>query len=521
MKNTSLGRGAAAGVAQAARAGIGPVAAFVAAATLAALASVRASAHDENAPPQSSAPVRNLQPFEDPTGAIATYSENGRIDTSGAFFQSLGINGRNCSTCHVLDQAMSISPPQIRERFERTHGADPLFAPVDGANCTNARRSDRGDHSLLLNYGLIRIGLTLPATAQFTISVVHDPYGCALVVDPKTGGLTVSVYRRPLPSTNLGYLSAVMFDGRETVAPLTTDATFLANLQTDLTHQAGDAISTHFQATKTPTDQQLADIVNFELGLYTAQTWDESAGRLDGHGAAGGPLNLSKQEYYPAINDVLGADPTGDTFDSASMTVFAAWAGRSASTDDDLDDAPEFRFGDRGRRNPYPDRAAARQNIAAGEKLFNTAPLTISNVRGLNDSAALNHPTSFQGTCTTCHDAPNVGDHSLPLPLDIGVGHSGKSGFESDPNISQGLVELDEPDLPVFIVNGCPNPFNPGQPASFYTTDPGKALVSGLCSDLNRVKGPILRGLAARAPYFHNGSATTLMDAVNFYNQRF
>jgi len=55
----------------------------------------------------------------------------------------------------------------------------------------------------------------------------------------------------------------------------------------------------------------------------------------------------------------------------------------------------------------------------------------------------------------------------------------------------------------------------------FYTTDPGKGLISGLCSDMNRVKGPILRGLAARAPYFHNGAAQNLTELVNFYNQRF
>jgi cytochrome c peroxidase len=30
-----------------------------------------------------------------------------------------------------------------------------------------------------------------------------------------------------------------------------------------------------------------------------------------------------------------------------------------------------------------------------------------------------------------------------------------------------------------------------------------------------------LAGLAARAPYFHNGSATTLRDVVEFYNLRF
>ena len=31
----------------------------------------------------------------------------------------------------------------------------------------------------------------------------------------------------------------------------------------------------------------------------------------------------------------------------------------------------------------------------------------------------------------------------------------------------------------------------------------------------------MLRGLAARAPYFHNGSAQSLMDVVNFYETRF
>ena len=70
-------------------------------------------------------------------------------------------------------------------------------------------------------------------------------------------------------------------------------------------------------------------------------------------------------------------------------------------------------------------------------------------------------------------------------------------------------------------MSGCASPFSAGQPVSFYTTDLGKGMISGLCSDVNRVKGPILRGLAARAPYFHNGAAATLLQAVNFYNQRF
>jgi len=41
------------------------------------------------------------------------------------------------------------------------------------------------------------------------------------------------------------------------------------------------------------------------------------------------------------------------------------------------------------------------------------------------------------------------------------------------------------------------------------------------CADIGKVKGPILRGLAARAPYFHNGSAATLDEVVAFYDTRF
>jgi cytochrome c peroxidase len=447
----------------------------------------------------------------DATGAIETLNVNGYTNTNGAFFQSLGTNGRACATCHVADQAMSIAPPQIRQRFEQTHGRDPLFNAVDGANCANAETSSESAHSLLLSHGLIRIALAVPANAQFTVTAVHDPYGCALVSD-STGRLILSTYRRPLASTNLRFLSTMMWDGRESPAtsPLNNRQTIAANLHANLMQQAKDAVSTHAQGTVVPTDAQLNDIINFEMGLSTAQVYDRFAGSLDARGALGGARNLLAEEYYPGINDVLGADPNGIAFDESSMTLFAAWESVGNS----------YRDEDNDGRGPF-DRRAARSDIAAGEVLFNTLPINISAVRGLNDSAALGNPAVIKGTCTTCHDAPNVGNHSLPLPLDIGIAHTPRAGLESDPNIEKGIAELNEPDLPVFLVSGCPTPFSAGQPVSFYTTDLGKGMISGLCSDLNRVKGPILRGLAARAPYFHNGAAATLLQAVNFYNQRF
>lgn len=441
----------------------------------------------------------------DDTGVLATLNLNGRTDTRGAFFRSLGTNGRSCASCHVAEQGFSVTPSEVRVRFARTHGRDPLFAAVDGANCPNARDGDAAARSLLLKSGLIRVGLPLPESAQFSITVVHDPYGCAIAADPHGGPPVVSVYRRPLPTTNLSFLSAIMFDGRETLAPLNSEATFAANLFANLTHQAMDATTGHAQAVHPPSAGDLADIVSFELGLYTAQLRDAQAGELYTQHAQGGPLVLARADYYPGINDSLGADPSGDAFNATAMTLFAGWANAAG---------PDYR-GEGGRG------AAARRAIAAGEVIFNTAPVRISNVRGLNDNATLGSPDSFIGHCTSCHDTPNVGNHSLPLPLDIGTAHAALPSLESDPAIAAALSELSMPDLPVYLISGCPNPFAAGEPESFYTTDPGKALLSGQCSDFNRIKGPILRGLAARAPYFHNGAAADLRELVNFYNERF
>jgi cytochrome c peroxidase len=56
---------------------------------------------------------------------------------------------------------------------------------------------------------------------------------------------------------------------------------------------------------------------------------------------------------------------------------------------------------------------------------------------------------------------------------------------------------------------------------SVQTTDPGRAMITGKWADIGKFKGPVLRALAARAPYFHNGSAATLDRVIQFYEDRF
>ena len=53
------------------------------------------------------------------------------------------------------------------------------------------------------------------------------------------------------------------------------------------------------------------------------------------------------------------------------------------------------------------------------------------------------------------------------------------------------------------------------------TTDPGRALITGKWQDIGRFKGPVLRSVASRPPYFHDGSAPDLHAVVDFYNLRF
>jgi hypothetical protein len=456
------------------------------------------------APIGGSQSVAQLESSADATGLLETLSTTGRTDRRGGFFQSLGTNGRTCNTCHAPEQAFGLSAAAASHTFQLTRGQDPLFAPVDGANCPDARRDDAGAHSLLLKHGLFRISIPFPANAQFTISVINDPYGCAIIVDPKSGQEDVSVYRRPLPATNLAFLSAVMSDGRETVLPLGEGATFLTNLVIDLKQQAADATTGHAQAVSPPSDEQLTDIVSFELGLYTAQSLDQEAGPLRVAGAHGGARALAKQEYFPGINDSLGSNPTGAPFNPNAMKLFAAW------------DKPTLAATPEDAR-----RDAARRAIGAGERIFDAAPLIITDVRGLNDDPALGSPRTIVAHCSTCHDAPNVGDHSLAVPLDIGTSHAVSPSMESDPRVAAALARLDMPELPVYLISGCPDPADPGRSAPFYTSDPGRALITGKCADLNRVKGPILRGLAARAPYFHNGAAANLAQVVSFYDERF
>jgi len=396
--------------------------------------------------------------WENSRGKAATYQPEGPFTAENPFFKPLGTNGRACVTCHDPSTGWTITPVSIGARFEASHGTDPLFRPVDGATCPDDDVSTpaamKKAYTLLLNKGLIRIGIAIPPNAEFSVIKVDDPYHCTRLNSPKSGVL--SVYRRPLQATNLRFEDSLMWDGR----------------MADLEHQVNDAVRGHEQAIDGPMPDQLARLIEFETGTYDAQVWVPKAGSLQDGGVGGGPVALSREPFFIGVNDPFGNNPTGEQTSLHVFNLYDLWRG-----------------------DPNPERA----RIARGQAIFNATPMIIGGVPGLDD--AEDHST-HEGFCTTCHDTPNVGNRSINILMNLGTAD----------------VTRRTPDLPLFTLR-CDVGALKGQ--IFQVTDPGQAMVTGRCFDIARFKTSSLRGLASRAPYFHDGQSATLMDVVNFYNDRF
>ena len=387
-----------------------------------------------------------LEPRKNDFGSAQTATPSGTIDPENAFFRSLGTNGRSCGSCHVAEEGWSIGPAGLKKRFDATDGLDPVFLRSDGADSPVAPTSTvderRAASSNLLTRGTIRVGLpkTRPTpTWDIEVEPIADPRNsnALSVVNGQ-----VSFFRRPLSVANLRFVAAVNWDGRNTPD--------LANMRPGLLNQSNGATTGHAQGAPL-SDATRAEIVDFELGLHTAQVKQREAGNLTSAYALGGPGPLLVQSF------AIGVSSAPNVF-----TIYSAW--------DDRDD--------NGGRN------RARADVAAGQRVFNEKKFGTNGDR----------------TCSGCHDVANVGSGSRFAFFDVGV---------SDARRWNGNV-------PLYRVRQKSNPAN-----VVDTTDPGRAMITGQWADVNKFKVPGLRGLAARAPYFHDGSAATVADVVSHYEARF
>jgi len=295
-----------------------------------------------NSAPQDSIP--NNHPHRNPGGKAATFSTQGFIDLTGEYFQAQGTNGRSCVSCHIPEEAWSITPATLQHLFDETDGTHPIFNKLDANNPNmdvSTPDARLAAYSMLLSRGVFRRGGAPRADSEWELIAVDDPHGFANVT-------RLVHWRRVMPTINFALGgSTINWDGGNSVGEET---------RAGLVNQANRNVTGAQQGQPAPAEV-IANIVDFESSLFTAQLIVPGAGRLDSGGARGGPEALSTMQKVAGRFD-----------------LFDAWAGHG---------------------NPR------RAQIARGQELFN-------------------NKTNLSGrTCSGCHNSANNGTNINNLLFDV------------------------------------------------------------------------------------------------------
>lgn len=435
--------------------------------------------------------------YENDSGTLKVLLDSAAVDTANhPFFTAIGTNGRACVTCHQPENAMSLSVDTIQERWAVTNGSDPLFAAIDGSNCPMLPQGERTSHSLLLDHGLFRVELPWPpkpwlgkeVEPDFELAVVRDPWGCnsGPVYGPEGEHQSVSVYRRPRPVANLKYLTAVGFayDPKQGL-PLPSDpqsgvmlsGNIMAdNRATTLQAQMQDAAFTHMEFFGALSQEKLTQIEEFELGIYAAQSVSNRGGDLS-DGALGGPETLRDSQAGQ-----LGSIGSG------IWSEFESWENMDAQMLARLS-AEEIEY---------------RQSVARGARVFRERMFLITDSAGINSPIGFGNPVL--NACAFCHNMSQMGNDVAPGQVDLGT--------------TVMPFANNAPHLPLFRVTCTEDP-HPHYGETIYTYDPGFALITGRCADVGKITLQSLRGLAARAPYFSNGTASDIPAIIDYYERRY
>lgn len=385
--------------------------------------------------------VWNLAGIAEVYSPLGSYAE---LQATNAFFKNLGTSGRTCESCHGLAGGFTTSA--AAEDWIKTGGTAPLFMHTfDNGACPSSDISTYHarlqTHKPSLERGSTRGVTRVQPTWEFEVVAVDDPYNC-----PETSLTNFFGYRKPNPTigermkTSVTWAPGPQPDMRATLTGLFIGATQL-----------------HGATTYVPTVEEQTQAVEFMQQSMFAQSVDFIAGRLDDDGARGGPRYLAAQEWHVGINHASTGATTHKVFD-----IYDAWIGAD-------------------KQAPWWNKIQARRRalIAEGQEIFNFR----ENATG--------------GTCSGCHNSPNVGTRSVYQLFDVGA------------------VDIADPGLPrVTLRNKTTN-------ATRVVNNLGRAAATGLWADVGKMAVPPLRGLSSRAPFFNSGQAKTLRDLVEHYNARF
>ena len=457
--------------------------------------------------------IQQSEQFKNPHGKVGNYNAPGAtITANNAFFQSLGTNGRSCVTCHNPPSGLGLSLKNIKARF-RSNLNDPLFAPVDGANCPDAvppqytsgslyggnrgkgKKALKDAYSMLLTRGLIRIGDQ--GAGQRRVHRQGPERQARLQLEPQLQQGSGDRRDDPVDVSPPDPVREPSLQGPERrprrIGP---DQRDVGRAREEPAH-AGDR--------RDPGP------------CPGAEPADRGAGRPD--------RRLRDQVLHrpdPSTSRRAGWTPT------APSVARCIWRAGRPMPPTGFPPPPAFDEYNSWANLTGSPKADEQASIERGQAIFLNKPLTVANVGGFNDVIGLAGPgsnpvTVFPVTCQTCHGMPHAGSEVVfPPQRDIGVGGHATAASFNGPQAAQGSarVRRRRHDMPIFEFD-CIGPPHPFYGTTIVTNDPGKGLITGKCADLGKTTVPQLRALAARAPFFHDGSAKDLSGVVDFYNQRF
>jgi cytochrome c peroxidase len=377
-----------------------------------------------------------------------------------------GSNGRSCATCHVVDEDTTLRPSSVAARLQ-ANPQDPLFNRIDADDPAAAVPTFEA-----LKKGLVRVVLPLPDNMD-----VIDQQG--QVITP--ADRRIFVWRGVPTVANTAITAPYQLDGRERT----------------LQQQAQSAITNH--SAGGPTSRQDLDLIaTFEKSTFTSgRALFVAAMRALGFSVEQIPIPetfmpLTAEEkrgrkIYEAGCEACHGGPTNDRVVNRKVhdLFFPALTAEG-----------NIRFEVVPGAGPVP-VLLSRPNV----EIFNYGFGITTYFAQLGLGKAFNSSIALPRYRFRFYKDGTRGEKVVDLPpVPVTA-----SGDPLDPR-------------PARDANGAPI-VGPNFIPQLFTTDPGRAAITGDPADFEAFDVPQLRGIAGTAPYFHDNSHETLREVVDTYSR--
>lgn len=445
-----------------------------------------------------------IQPIAAPTGGTVVLA---RSKLTGEELFSLPFpeakNQRACATCHVPADNFTLTPAHVARLLAETPN-DPLFSAID-ADDPNAEMLTF-EH---LKKGLVRVWLTLPGS----MDLIDDVGNVITPADRK-----IFVWRGVPSIADAALTAPYQLDGREAT----------------LESQAQGAISSHSEGVAAPASE-LTRIAEFERATFTSDRVRDVASLLASGADPGqipdveGELDLTPQEARgrEVFNAACAACHGGATMTTIvdreihDLAFPALWPDGTVMYKAPATEPPTLVLATQPD-NEFINIGSAVENfmvqIGATEHKSFTEGLSYPQYRFrfYKDATrteviaelppALPPARGVRSDCGFGADGGNGGG-----PGDSGGpgdgGGSGDGGSFIDPALFAPSFDAD-----------CNPVTGPNFFPQMFTTDPGRAAITGNPYDFEAFDIPTLRGISKTAPYWHNNISATIADVVELYS---